>query len=251
MASKYDKHLKEFFQAGAILREIEYDRLILDDKPDIIIEVGGKRIGLEMTECHASSILSNNKQSRQKAIKRCDKICKKYKEILEARGEKNIIVFIGFTSELYEVLSKRKYDNKIIQEVLDAIDIHRRENEIRAQSGDTYKQWLIEEFVDYTHHKYVDSATFYKAEGFFEVSQVISTLSTTVEAECINHCIADKDAKLTDYKMKHPNIDEYWLGIYFTDNSERFFDYLTGYKCRETGYNKIYLLERRQKIQVK
>ena len=251
MTTKYDRHLKEFIQAGAILREIEYDRIILDDKPDIIIEVDGKKIGLEMTECHASTILSNMKISRQKAINRVNVICEKYKDRLKSQGVQDIAFYIGFSFKLYEVLSKKRYDSKIVQEVLDAIDVHRDENELRLQGGEAYKQWLREHRHNRAHLKYVDSVKFYNVEGTLEVNQVIATLSTTIESECINYCIADKQARLIDYKIKHPDIDEYWLGIYFTDTSERFFDYLEGYKSIDTEYSRVYLLEHNQKMQVK
>ena len=251
MTTKYDRHLKEFIQAGAILREIEYDRIILDDKPDIIIEVDGKEIGLEMTECHASTILSNKKESRQQAISRVEEICNKYKERLKSQGEQNVAVYIGFSFRLYDVLSKKRYDSKIVQEVLDAIDVHRMENEMKVQGGDAYKQWLREHRQNRTHLKYVDSVKCYNAEGVLEVNQDISTISTTVETECINHCIADKQAKLDKYKIKHPDIDEYWLGIYFTDTSERYFDHLEGYKCIDTEYSRVYLLEHSKTMQVK
>ena len=101
---KDNRHLKEFIQAGAILREIEYDRIILDDKPDIIIEVDGKKIGLEMTECHASTILSNGEVSRERAESRANIICKLYKDRLEQQGVNNTIVYLSFTPELYEIL---------------------------------------------------------------------------------------------------------------------------------------------------
>ena len=178
---KDNRHLKEFIQAGAILREIEYDRIILDDKPDIIIEVDGKKIGLEMTECHASTILSNMKISRQKAINRVNVICKKYKERLKSQGVQDVTFYIGFSFKLYEVLSKKRYDSKIVQEVLDAIDVHRNENELRLQGGEAYKQWLREHRHNRAHLKYVDSVKFYNVEGTLEVNQVIATLSTTIE----------------------------------------------------------------------
>ena len=81
---KYYRHLKEFAQAEAILCDMDYERVILGDRPDIIIETkDGKKIGLEMTECHALTILSNGKISLERANARANDICKKYHYIFK------------------------------------------------------------------------------------------------------------------------------------------------------------------------
>ena len=249
---KYYTHLKEFAQAEAILCNMDYERVILGDRPDIIIETkDGKTIGLEMTECHASTILSNGEVSRDRAASRANIICKLYKDRLEQQGVKNTIIYLSFTPELYEILSKLKFDKQVYQEVLDAIEVHREEQFAESQGNEVYSQWLREHYRNHTHYKYVNGVNVYEVDNNLEVHQNISVISKTVENECIDHCVEVKEKKLNSYQILNPDIDEYWLGIYFPLSSERHFDHLEGYKCGETKYSRVYLLEHHQKMQVK
>ena len=249
---KYYTHLKEFAQAEAILCNMDYERVILGDRPDIIIETkDGKKIGLEMTECHASTILSNGEVSRERAESRANKICKLYKDRLEQQGVKNTIIYLSFTPELYEILSKLKFDKQVYQEVLDAIEVHREEQFAESQGNEVYSQWLREHYRTHNHYKYVNGVNVYEVDNNLEVHQDISVISKTVENECIDHCIEVKEKKLNSYQILNPDIDEYWLGIYFPRSSERYFDHLEGYKCGETKYSRVYLLEHIRKMQVK
>ena len=249
---KYYTHLKEFAQAEAILCNMDYERVILGDRPDIIIETkDGKKIGLEMTECHASTILSNGEVSRERAESRANKICKLYKDRLEQQGVKNTIIYLSFTPELYEILSKLKFDKQVYQEVLDAIEVHREEQFAESQGNEVYSQWLREHYRNHNHYKYVNNVSVYEIDNLLEVHQQKSVISKTVESECIDHCIGIKEKKLNGYKILNPEIEEYWLGIYFPLSSERYFEHLEGYKCRDTEYSRVYLLEHNQKMQVK
>ena len=249
---KYYRHLKEFAQAEAILCDMDYERVILGDRPDIIIETkDGKKIGLEMTECHALTILSNGKISLERANARANDICKKYKEILEIKGVNGFSIYIDFSDKLYEILSRQRYDGKILQEVLDAVEMHREKSVAKSKGNEFYTQWLRDHLHYHTLHEYVDAVTLYENKEFLEVLQTASILSKTVESECLDKCVTAKSEKLKDYKIINPDIDEYWLGIYFTDTSARYFDHLEGYVCCRTKYSRVYLLEHKRKMQVK
>ena len=249
---QYYKQIRELYQAEKILCSVDYKRIILSDRPDIIIEMkDGKKIGLEMTECHASTILSDGEVSRERAESRANKICKLYKDRLEQQGVNNTIVYLSFTPELYEILSKLKFDKQVYQEVLDAIEVHREEQYAESQGNEVYSQWLREHYRNHTHYKYVNGVNVYEVGNEVKVYQDISVISKTVENECIDHCIEVKEKKLNSYQILNPDIDEYWLGIYFPLSSERYFEHLEGYKCRNTKYSRVYLLEHHQKMQVK
>ena len=249
---QYYKQIRELYQAEKILCDVDYERIILSDRPDIIIEMkDGKKIGLEMTECHASTILSNGEVSRERAESRANKICRDYKKELERQGVVNTIIYISFTYELYDVLSKTRFDKQVYQEVLDAIKTHREEQYAESQGNEVYSQWLREHYRNHTHYKYVNGVNVYEVGNEVKVYQDISVISKTVENECIDHCIEVKEKKLNSYQILNPDIDEYWLGIYFPLSSERYFEHLEGYKCRNTKYSRVYLLEHHQKMQVK
>jgi hypothetical protein len=104
---------------------------------------------------------------------------------------------------------------------------------------------------NHNHYKYVNNVSVYEIDNLLEVHQQKSVISKTVESECIDHCIGIKEKKLNGYKILNPEIEEYWLGIYFPLSSERYFEHLEGYKCRDTEYSRVYLLEHNQKMQVK
>ena len=200
---------------------------------------------------NASTILSDGEVSRERAESRANKICKLYKDRLEQQGVNNTIVYLSFTPELYEILSKLKFDKQVYQEVLDAIEVHREEQYAESQGNEVYSQWLREHYRNHTHYKYVNGVNVYEVGNEVKVYQDISVISKTVENECIDHCIEVKEKKLNSYQILNPDIDEYWLGIYFPLSSERYFEHLEGYKCRNTKYSRVYLLEHHQKMQVK
>ena len=249
---QYYKQIRELYQAEKILCSVDYKRIILSDRPDIIIEMkDGKKIGLEMTECHAPTILSDGEVSRERAESRADAICRLYREKLAQQGVKNTIIYLSFTPELYEILSKLKFDKQVYQEVLDAIEVYREEQFAESQGNEVYSQWLREHYRNHNHYKYVNNVSVYEIDNLLEVHQDISVISKTVESECVDHCIEVKEKKINSYQILNPDIDEYWLGIYFPLSSERHFDHLEGYKCGETKYSRVYLLEHHQKMQVK
>lgn len=248
---KYYRHLKEFAQAEAILCDMDYERVILGDRPDIIIETkDGKKIGLEMTECHALSILSKDKISQKRAISNVDKICKRYKAKLEEQGVKDTFIYISFTDKLYDILSCNKFDSRIYDEVITAIEAYVKEQEAISQGDAAYAQWVYS--TDFSYYEYVNKITYHKLNNNFDVFQDYPNSSRMLESECIDICINNKEEKLKKYKIIkiNKNIDEYWLGIYLPTPSERQLN-LNGYKCKDSQYSKVFLLDINNKIQIK
>ena len=119
------KKQKEYYQAYPIFNKLGLDGkdVLSSEKPDFIFQWQNKTIGLEVVECHPSTILGKEKESLAMADGRLDMICREYEAKLLQEGMSHVRVTLVFTDRCKDELQKRKVDlikirNDIFEEII-------------------------------------------------------------------------------------------------------------------------------------
>ena len=236
------KKQKEYYQAYPIFNKLGLDGkdVLSSEKPDFIFQWQNKTIGLEVVECHPSTILGKKKESLAMADSRLDMICREYEAKLLQEEINHVRATLAFTDRCKDELQRRKVDLiKIRNDIFEEIRKHRERDEFPNPT-----MWYCSHDRDYCTFKYVESCEIRPIPNCKTfVVQTKMFVCKTVEDECIQHCIAQKEKKLAEYVTleKNKDIAEYWLCINVPIDTGRFIDYVD-YKHR-SAYQRVYLTQ--------
>lgn len=243
---EYSKRIKELHAAGYVISELDFSRIILDDSPDIIVECKeGKRVGIEVVSCTASSIRSNDDENKTRVSNNIAYAIYKYRERLIKENRVPIILDINFRKEVFNVSKTIKQD-EFTKIIIEEIERHRRNDEIfkRFHEGQQDKD-VCEKYNEMNRrgefdYKYIDSI---KYDAICPVSDRTLYFCGDIKYSDIEPVILGKEEKLRAYKSdsKNNNIDEYWLIINVPYEEHLWIDdYKQDVKV-VSGYDKIYL----------
>ncbi len=244
---EYSKHIGELRAAGNVISEMEFSRIILDDSPDIIVELkDGRNVGIEVVYCSASSI--DSKSNNMRVSNNIKIALDTYKKQLIQKGELPMTVFISWYEHVLSIgnnINQKEFVSKFIEE----IERHRRNDEIyynrfACQSDKSfYKRYLDMAQRGEFRYRYVESV---KCSPSFNGTHVIdrnSFMCGDIRFSDIEPIIIKKNDRLDYYKLNSKNqyIDEYWLVINVPYEEHMWIDdYKQDVKV-VSGYERIYL----------
>lgn len=245
--TEIDKHRYELRAVSNILATIDYKRVILTDRPDIIVETkDGKCIGIEVTDCIISSIRSKDKHNRVRVAKNIAEVKDAYKKILIDRGELHISVELtfsgnilnapqkGFTQKIIEEIERhRKNDWMITDFYRNVEDVEFREEYERVANDGGFHYDFVES-VKCFEHPLIETS----------VSDFSIFFSDYMQDDDFDERLKEKNKKLEEYKRLSSNaqIDEYWLVINVPTAEHFTFDDDYQYtKDMQTEYNRVYI----------
>lgn len=215
--SENHKHNLEVAAIDPILNELGICRenIVANDRPDIILQYDGRKIGIEVMGCHPSSILNGAERSFM-SNSRCEyDIISKYKKRFAANHPNTMLSVRPFIEILCGV--KRINENAVFEEI-DA----RLRNERRK-------------------YNYIESADISCNSNDY-YTMVYGGIIEPIDEKYVRYCIDEKEQKLISYKKepKNADISEYWLVIGFNEENLWRIDQL---KMDEpiTEYSRVYL----------
>jgi hypothetical protein len=242
-----NKHFNEFRAVKDILQSIDYERIILDDRPDVIVEMkDGRIIGIEVMNCVVSRIRSNNNKNRVRVTQNIREAEEKYKQKLIQRGENHISIHLTFTDKILDA-PQEDFTKKFIEE----IERHRKndkfENEfyVRITDKDFCEEYKRIEKDGGFKYDYI------KSIECFEHSSIETNVyhlccflfSGNIEENDVEFCIKKKEPKIEEYRKleKNSGISEYWLAIWVPSDEHMNFDNYEQQTEIESEYQRIYI----------
>lgn len=256
MINKDFKKNKEFQSIQPLMKELGYDplqagnSLIPSEEPDFLLEIGGKNVGIEVTECHPEVTTGKGAKNVLAARQRTLEICKYIEKTQDSQG-KVVNYRIGFNFVLLFDLQKPKLKRlemeKIQNEVLSELQ-QRINNGDYINSGDDYQRLHIEWAKDYHYIRDVEVGepleksivTYsYPARGAF-----------SIEHDIVLSAIAQKEIKLSSYRNNNPQTNEFWLCLNIPMGIDRTLDGLQKLKV-DSLYDRVYMTSTHECIRLK
>lgn len=231
-----------------IIKYLGIDESIVSckDKPDIRIDnYNGKNIGIEVIECHSLDILTERKQQVKLGENRIGKLQHKCKDRY-VKAKIPIHIQIRLSGLAYKEFYSKHFDESIYDEIIEEVDKRIKINK---------KYWeLLEEGYELNevyNCKYVSDVNWIIHDFQCVLVGVIDDGGVrTIELDCVNHCIENKNKKLKIYKLVNPDIDEFWLCIYVEELEFREIDDFSEIIC-PSDYDRIYLTTRKNVKRIK
>ena len=245
--SKIDRHFHELRAVKDILQSIDYERIILDDKPDVVIELkNGKHIGIEVVDCVVSSIRSNDKKNRVRAVQNIYEAEEEYKQKLIQRGENHISIHLTYTDKILDA-PKKGFTNKFIEEIERHLKNDKFEDEFydRMTDKDFYEEYKRIEKEGGFKYDYIESIECFEHPSIeTNVYHLCYFLfSGDIEENDVEHCVKNKEIKIEEYRKleKNSDISEYWLAIWVPSYEHMNFDNYEQQTKIESEYQRIYI----------
>ena len=248
-----DRHTEEFHAVQEALKALDCKKILLTDRPDIIVETKqGKVIGIEVTDCIVSKIRSNGSWSRTKVKEDISKAEHSYEQRLKKRGE-NINVELNLVPNILDSM-KDLSQKQVIDSFVDEIERHRKNDWIinnffskikEPEFNRLYNEKNAQHEFDY---KYIESIDCWdrtdKSSKVFHVC--CFCFSDKIQESDIEDCLKKKEEKIKHFKQlpENANIDEYWLVISVpSDEYISIADYEQTNEIR-SSYNRVFLSNR-------
>ncbi|MBR2399954.1 MAG: hypothetical protein IKA96_08360 [Alistipes sp.] len=246
MTNQEKQQIKEYFQIQPILDELglKKEDIISQDKPDILIpNLNGLCIGIEVTTCVPSKIISSNRD-RMRSENMIWKACQYYKKRREQKQSGYLMV--NFTDKAYDSYFKQNDFNRLIAE---EIDKHLRndkyENYIDHDSDEDIKTYLAMAENGEFSYDYVDSVTIIENPSSLEVGCGYAYCASPIPIGAIEYSVKDKETKLVDYKQddRNKSINEYWLVVNVPVNEPFHFSNVESSLFTNSTYDRIYMTQ--------
>ena len=249
------KHRNELIAVEPVLYDINehIKNILLCDKPDVKVKTKeGIVLGIEVIECHPSSIKTNKKKSLTHAYKKIDYACEQCTQKFKDENKEHEYGYVYFTEEAYKTnLRPKEFASKVVEEI---------ERHIRNDQYLSNPHLLgLEKFEEMSEHGEFD---YLYVEGINIWTD--PSLSTAILAshaywvkdmnDCyINHCLEEKEKKLVEYKKmeENKNITEYWLVINLPSSEEHDFENYVQQNKLNTEYERVYLTQWNRKLRLK
>lgn len=249
--SKIDKHFHELRAVIDILQSIDYKRIILDDSPDVVVELkDGKYIGIEVVDCVVSSIRSDDEQNRVRVIKNIEYAEKECVRKLREEGKNNISINVSFSrgildtpksvtqkqfaDKFYEEVARHYNNDSMIKEFYARIedDEFRKEYRKIAKEGGFKYDYI--ESIECFEHPSIETNVYHLCCFLF---------SGDIEENDVEYCIKKKEPKIEEYRKleKNSGISEYWLAIWVPSDEHMNFDNYEQQTEIESEYQRIYI----------
>ena len=256
MINKDFKKNKEFQSIQPLMKELGYDplqagnSLIPSEEPDFLLEIGGKNVGIEVTECHPEVTTGKGAKNVLAARQRTLEICKYIEKTQDAQG-KVVNYRIGFNFvllfDLQKPKLKRPEKEKIQNEVLSELQ-QRINNGDYINSGDDYQKLHIEWAKDYHYIRDVEVGE--PLEKSIVTYSYPARGAKSIEHDIVFNAVAHKESRLCSYYRCHPEIKEFWLCVNIPMGVNRTLGGIQKLKV-ESLYDRIYLTTANECIRIK
>lgn len=216
---------------------ISLDQVICQERPDFVISLNDKKIGLELVSICPSTKFCKGKENASIAAishKKRLEAKEKYKEVLIKRNE-NIVIDINFKPSAFWLTNDRKhFADKVIEEI----------EHLRNTYHDKFiscQEILSDENVNTS---YIESIQLI-------CSNMIEPLVVSIQGQPIQRItqldfekgIESKIDKLIKYKEVNINIEEFWLAV-IVHHDEPYEYWEVPYMLpNNIGYQRIFLIQ--------
>lgn len=244
MARKHEEihKLREKSAISLILKKlgINEENVLFRDKPDVYIEnYNGKRIGIEIVECMPSAILRGGQNSESRLFNIKWSICQDYKKWLLKNDTVGFIVWIFFEDNFEDTI-KGKTKDRIVQEVVNELKIFAiDEIEEREYFSCSSSKYLHHLEVQRYHKAYNEIVPLGDAQYIEPITEYL-----------IDETLKQKENKIEQYYKNCPKMEECWLCINLPLMEFYDFDGFE-YKIENSNYNRIYLTQSTNLLQLK
>lgn len=252
----YPKSNNEFLQNSDEMRvldilccflKIPYKSVIQCESPDCIILYEGKRIGIEITSLRPSLMLNEygkptNKKLIEKTIKKLCYDCMIEQDIY------NISIGFMLHTSLYFTNYRVNERKKLLQIEIEKIfkDLHAK---IDTYVGDkiqyyhyTSLSFLKVNIVYYPNAGWKDF--FMKDKSYINIYFTFAGFLFPISIKCLESAISKKEKKIEYYKQLNPDIDEFWLCLYLSDEEFGFtIKGIEPLKKIKSSYSKIIIAQ--------
>jgi len=220
------------------------------EEPDFLLEIGGKNVGIEVTECHPEVTTGKGAKNVLAAKQRTIEICKYIEKVQDAQG-KVVNYRIGFNFVLLFDLQKPKLKRiemkKIQNEVLSEMQ-QRINNGDYINSVDDYQKLHIEWAKDYHYIRDVEVGE--PLEKSIVTCSYPARGAISIEHDIVLSAIAQKEVKLSSYRNNNPQTNEFWLCLNIPMGVDRTLDGLQELKV-ESLYDRVYMTSTHECIRIK
>ena len=250
MTNQEKQQIKEYFQIQPILDELNLTKedIISQDKPDILIpNLNGLCIGIEVTTCVQSKILSKGKLNRARADVMINRACQYYKE--HKKQDLSIYLLVALTEKAYNIGNTIKQQdlNKLITEEIDRhFKNDKYERYIDHDNEDDVKTYMSMATSGAFSYNYISSiSTLKENTSTFDIAYSSAYCASPICTQAIESCIKEKETKLVDYKQdnRNQNINEYWLVINLPITEHTHFDNVEPSLFINSTYDRIYMTQ--------
>jgi len=184
---------------------IPHDSIIESESPDFIFRYEEKQIGAEVVEYHRDPKETEARKAYQNAID-------KY------RGKKRKLTSVIAFDENVKTFNRKKSEKELLEE----IDHLLSDPDYDAQHIQSADEWDFD------------------SESELPISVCSIGVCQHVDTDIMEKTIRKKEKKLTTYKNKNKDIDEYWLIVYVDMYEYDYFENM-GKPIIKTSYDRIYL----------
>ena len=229
---------------------IPYNTVSQHESPDCIIELEGRKIGVEITTLRPSisltKLLSGRAQGQNKnQIERVVRIlcfeCMKNHEIFDISIRFMLRPELYFTS--YKINAKKNILRDEIEDIFIQLqnDIDKQHTNIQSYSykSDSFLEVYITYYPNAGWKK-----EFEKDKDRINIYFTFEGFLSPMPFDFIKPAIINKEAKIESYKKKNPDINDYWLCLFLPD--EEFGFTIKGVESPpqyESSYSRIFLAQ--------
>lgn len=248
---------REFQSVLAVLKELGYDAnqaekaLLKSESPDFLLNLKGKEVGIEVTECHPEITKGKNAKNKRAAVQRTCEICKSISERQDSIGQ--VVNYrIGFNLVLLFELQKPNLKNSEKEFITDKIieELH-----ARVKNGDYLKsdddlqrlhgEWAKKEYY-YTRDLEIDDPLEKSIVSFSYPARPLFP----IEYDVVIEAISKKEDKIGLYRKKNPYIKEFWLCVSIPRGVGRTTEGIQKLKI-ETQFDRVYLISNLECVKIK
>lgn len=240
-----DKQQQELFYATPILEHLGLSDFVhSSDSPDLIVDMNGKTIGVEIVSCFPDE---DGEGSFSALVNRVYSVCREYSDKLKMKGIRGRVGYVTFTDAAYQ-FDKMVSTHRFKQIVFDEIELKSEQFqcEQRLSTRDGKDDYIDKMATGFFDCKYVESVDYHELNGIdiVEFRPVRVGYILTLDSKFVVACINKKESKLSQYKAmkKNERISEYWL---FINNPRMSFCDLEGFEMPEfrTSFERVYVTD--------
>lgn len=250
------KKQKEFQSLLPLMKELGHDAskaknvLTPTEEPDFLFEIGGKKVGIEVTECHPEVTTGNGAKNVLAARQRTLEICKYIEKVQDAQGKVvnyriglNFVLLFDLQKPKLNKTEKEKIQNEVLSELQQRIN-----NGDYINSGDDYQRLQIEWAKDYHYIRDVEVGE--PLEKSIVTYSYPARGAISIEHDIVLSAIAQKEIKLSSYRNNNPQTNEFWLCLNIPMGVDRTLDGLHELKV-ESLYDRVYMTSTHECIRLK
>lgn len=202
---------------------IPYNTIIPHESPDCIIDFEGRKIGVEITTLRPSLLLTKqlsgckqgqNKNQIESVVKKICYECMTNHEIYDISIRFKLCNELYFTS--YKINDKKTILRNEIEGIFMKLQNDIEENYTNIQSYSYNSDSFLEVYITY-HPNAGWKKEFENDKSRMEIYFTFEGFLSPMPFDYIKPAIILKEGKIESYRIKNPDIDDYWLCLFLPD----------------------------------